>query len=119
MRSPLLRHRIFVADVEMALVEENGGTRASAKVTVVDADGLAVAGANLTGTWSGVVSGCRSGATLADGTVTLTSKKTGQSGVYSFTVAGLWADGCTYDPQRNVETTDSIASGGGEDPFRF
>ncbi|MHC4693152.1 MAG: S8 family serine peptidase, partial [Planctomycetota bacterium] len=77
--------------------------------TVVDAGGVPVEGATVSGHWSGLTSDSDSGITLADGTVSLSSNKLkNPSGTFTFTVDNITKSGWTYDSGANVETSDSI-----------
>jgi PKD repeat protein len=103
---------IFVAAIDMTLAGGRGGMRAQAAVRIMDAGGAAVAGATVTGKWTGVVTGTSTGTTGPDGTATVVSKRTKTPGRYVFTVTNVLAKGCTYAPERNVETSDVIDSSG-------
>jgi PKD repeat protein len=95
---------VHVQDIAMSLTS----TRAKAIVTVTDANGQAVAGARVKGTWSGVVSRNVSGVTSSKGKVSLYSPNATLSGAYNFTVTSVSISGYTYDPGQNRETSDSI-----------
>jgi PKD repeat protein len=101
---------VFVTDIAMTLVSSPAGTSARATITIKDATGAVRPGATVSGTWSGRVTGNATGTTDATGKVSFTSKKTKQQGTFVFTVTGVSLSGYTYDPTRNVETSDSIAS---------
>lgn len=66
------------------------------------------AGATVTGTWSGIVSGSASGATDSNGVLVLASPNTRSSGTFIFTVTGVSLNGYSYQPGSNTETSDSI-----------
>src|SRR5438094_225771 len=103
---------IFVSDISMSLVS-GGGRQISARatITVKDASGAVRPGVTVRGQWSGLVTGgSSSDLTDATGSVTFTSKKTRNSGTFTFTVTKLSASGLVYDPSRNVETSDSIST---------
>lgn len=99
---------VFVGNIAMSLVTVASGGSARAVVTIRDASGNVRPGASVSGTWSGLASGSVSGTTDSSGNVTFTTRKTRRSGTFTFTVNGVSASGYTYDPSRNVETTDSI-----------
>lgn len=83
---------------------------ATAVVTIVDADGLPVEGATVSGSWSGLTADIDSGITDINGQVSLTSDDVAAtSGTFTFTVDDVTATGWTYDPTSNVETSDSIS----------
>jgi PKD repeat protein len=97
--------RLYVAAITMTLSGNPSGTSSKAVVTVKNIDGTVKSGAVVTGTWSGVVAGNASGTTTSNGTVAFTSQKTKRSGDFTFTVTGISASGCTYDPSLNVKTS--------------
>lgn len=99
-----------VADIAMSLGGRGKSTSATAAVRIRDAQGQPVPGATVSGRWSGVVSGNVSGVTGSDGIVVLKSKGTRGSGTFTFTVTDVRLDGFSYQPQDNVETSDSISN---------
>lgn len=108
-RAPVIVQRLGVADIAMSLtVARNGQGRATAVVLVRDANGNVLPGATVNGRWSGVVSGNASALTGNNGTASLTSPQTRNSGTYVFTVTGVTLGGYSYDTALNIETSDSI-----------
>ncbi|UCH33742.1 MAG: S8 family serine peptidase [Armatimonadota bacterium] len=102
---------MHVADITMSLKFAGKNTSARATVTVADAGGNPVAGATVSGHWSGATSDSDVGLTDAAGQVTLESNKVkaATSGTtFTFTVDTVALAGRTYDPASNVETSDSI-----------
>jgi len=94
---------------------KNSFTYGIAQVTVMDAAGAAVEGASVEGHWSDVTSDIDSGITDASGQVTLESDevKNALGGTtFNFTVDGVVLAEWTYDHAANVETSDSITTGG-------
>lgn len=86
-------------------------TSAMATVRVLDKTGQPVAGATVTGNWSGLSSQTgASGVTGSTGTVTFTSPAVASTarGTFTFTVTGITKSGYSYVPGSNVETSDSI-----------
>ncbi len=83
--------------------------RANADVTALDADGNPIAGAAVTGTWSGVFSGTSTKNTNSSGIVRFTSDRTRTSGTATFTVLSMTKNGVSYE--LTGETSDSIAGG--------
>ncbi|MDN7023863.1 PKD domain-containing protein [Methanoculleus sp. FWC-SCC1] len=84
--------------------------RGLAAVTIADADGNPVSGAEVSGHWSGLGRGTERGLTGADGSVTFTSnlaRKTSEP--FVFTVDAVAKDGWVYTPSANRETSDSIS----------
>lgn len=80
------------------------------RVTVVDQNGTVVAGVSVTGTWSGALSGTRSGTTQTDGIATLSTEKTSNTGAVTFTVTGLAKDGYTFSSSDSKSVTTTRAS---------
>lgn len=84
-------------------------TYATATVTIVDASGLPVAGASVSGHWSGLTNDLDSGVTDTAGRVSLNSNSVKNAvGTFTFTVDSVAKDGWTYDSNANSETSDSI-----------
>jgi len=105
---------MHVADIEIHLSTKNAGknifTRANATVTIVDASNVAVQGATVYGSWSGATSDTDTGVTDSFGKVTLSSdgvKNASVGTTFTFTVDNVVKSGWTYDPDTNVETSDS------------
>lgn len=102
--------RSHVKAIDMSTTQINASRwRANAAVSVVDAQGVAIAGATVKGRWSGMSSVIVSGTTGTNGTVTFASAQARTSGTFTFTVTGITRTGYTYDAAANVETTDSIS----------
>ncbi len=98
-----------VADIAMSLTGNvfNGGS-GKAVVTVRDSSGNPVAGATVTGTWSGLTTGSAGAVTSGTGAATFTSAYTRSRGTFIFTVTGVTLAGYVYNPALNTETSDSI-----------
>jgi len=101
---------VYVAGIEMSLVGSENGTGALARIALVDLDGRPVRRATVVGKWSGVVSGSCSASVLSGGKAVALSQRTQECGTYTFTVTEVRAEGYTYNPERNVETSDSVTS---------
>jgi serralysin len=82
---------------------------ARATVTVRDGNGQPVAGAVVTGQWSGLVSGSGSGTTNASGVATIDSPKSKKAGSTTFTVTTVTKAGNSYDASRNVASSVTVA----------
>ncbi len=83
-----------------------------ATVTIVDADEKPVDGATVYGTWSGLTSDDDLGQTGSDGTVALNSDSVkNAAGTFTFTVTDVEHSLLTYDPSKNVETSNSTTAG--------
>jgi hypothetical protein len=102
---------MHVASIVMGL-KTGKNTSATAAVTVVDANGIPVASAAVSGSWSDAVNGTSTGTTGADGKVTLSSAgiKNAAGKTFTLTVTGISKSGWTYDPAANVETGGSITA---------
>jgi hypothetical protein len=108
-----------VHSINMSLGTKTAGknifTYGIAQVTIVDVAGAAVEGASVEGHWSDVTSDADSGITDANGQVTLESDevKNALGGTtFTFNVDDVVLDEWTYDPAANVESSDSITTGG-------
>jgi hypothetical protein len=103
---------VKVKSIALTKSLSKGRYTARAVVTVVDQAGVAVGGVAVTGTFSGAVSGSRSGTTAnsgrSAGTVTLTSNTFTVNGGVTFTITGLAKAGYTYSAANNVVTSVSI-----------
>jgi beta-glucanase (GH16 family) len=94
------------AHVDSIVLGTQGGggkKKARATVAIVDETGAAVAGADVTGTFSGSHNQTVTGTTGADGSVTLTTSVTNGSTAFTFCVDDV-SSSLTYDPAANVET---------------
>jgi subtilisin len=107
---------MHVDSIVTSLSTKNAGrnifTKALATVTIVDADSAPVAGATVSGRWSGATSDTDSGVTDSTGEVTLSSdavKNASGEITFTFTVDNVVKSGWTYDEAANTETSDSIS----------
>ena len=109
--APVAVPTMRVTDIGMALaVSAYGVAQASAAVTVVDGNGLPVAGAGVVGRWSDLVARTSTVATDASGIARFTSPNTRTAtGTFRFAVTGVSRSGYSYAPLTNTETSDSIA----------
>jgi PKD repeat protein len=103
---------VSVADIAMSLtIAKSGTASAKAAVKVVDATGRVISGAVVTGNWSGIVSKTAATATTSStGLATFTSPTSSKTarGSFTFTVTKVTANGYSYVPASNLETSDSI-----------
>lgn len=106
---PAPKRVIYVEDIGMSVETVPGGEIARAFVTVVDDDGMTVPGIQVTGSWSGLVTGTSQSVAGNDGVAVLDSKKFRKTGTITFTVTGLSGDGYLYDPGLNESTVVSMA----------
>ncbi|MBM4040618.1 MAG: PKD domain-containing protein [Planctomycetes bacterium] len=99
---------IFVESISLRLVRSGSGAFVEARVRIVDGLGRPAARAIVNGAWSGIVSGSAFARTDSSGTALLVSRKTASRGTATFTVTSVSLGGRLYDPNMNVETSDSI-----------
>ncbi len=104
--------KMHVASIAMALRTASRNTSALATVTIVDAAGNPVAGARVSGHWSGATSDRDAGVTSSrGGQTTLESNRVRRppSGTtFTFTVDNVTRSGWSYNSAANVETSDFI-----------
>ena len=103
-------NNMYISNITMSIQFKGVHTRATATVTVVNANNDPLEGATVYGHWSGLTSDTDSGVTDANGQTTLVSDwvKKVETGTFTFTVDNVTKEGWTYDPLANNETTDSI-----------
>lgn len=109
--APVVIVPLHVAAIDMSrTLTRNGVAQAQAGVKVVDGNGLPMAGASVSGRWSGLVSGTGTLTTGTDGYARFSSPTTrATTGTFTFTVTGITRSNATYASTANVETSDSIA----------
>jgi subtilisin family serine protease len=91
---------MYVADIVMALKKAGPNVNAVATITVVDGAGIPVAGATVSGQWSGLTSDSDVGTTDTSGGITLQSNKIKNPvGTFTFTVDSVVKSGWTYIPE--------------------
>ena len=98
---------LFVDSIVLSTKAKGPKTDAIAKVTIKDDCGNNVAGAIVSGTFSGDVSGSQSATTNSAGEATLKITITGSISSFSFCVDDVTGS-ATYNAGANVETCDSI-----------
>jgi len=84
-----------------------GAKFASVTVVIVDRNDQPVAGATVSGSFGGDLSGSVTAVTDAKGTATFASTTAIKQLSYTFTVSGVSHPDMVYDPTANVETSDS------------
>ncbi len=102
---------MHVDNIEMSLIIQGAFTHAEATVTVVDNENAPVPSATVYGHWENATSDSDSGPTDGNGQVTLQSdtvKKAPSGTMFTFVVDDITKDGWIYDPNANVENSDSI-----------
>jgi serralysin len=100
---------MHVGNIAMTLVTSNAGTSARATVRIVNASNQPIAGATVTGNWTGLAKSTSTAATDANGYAVLTSRASKKKGTFTITITGVTRSGYTYNASANVETTKSIA----------
>ena len=98
---------MHVASIVLSTKSKGPKTDAIAEVTIVDENGAPVSGANVTGTFSGDVSGTQTQTTDATGVATLKITITGSISSFGFCVDNVTGS-LTYNSSANVETCDSL-----------
>lgn len=99
---------IFINDIAMGYRKQGKNYYAQATVWVKDDTDADVEGATVYGQWSGDVNGPAEGITVGDGITFIESPGKKDGGTFIFTVTDIVKDGCSYNPDLNVETSDSI-----------
>ena len=100
---------LYVSNIAMSkIVSSSNGTYAKAVVTVKDATGAVRANATVTGVWSGLTSSTSNVKTNSTGSASFSSAYSKTNGTFTFKVTGITLSGTTYEPVRNIETTDFI-----------
>lgn len=107
-QAPVVTKKIYVSNIQMTNTSKRANRSASAAVTVRDSNGVVVAGAVVSGSWSGLASGNATVTTGTNGVATFKSPTAKSAGTFFFSVNGITANGSSYDAALNVETTDSI-----------
>ncbi|MCB1956775.1 MAG: pre-peptidase C-terminal domain-containing protein [Rhodocyclaceae bacterium] len=107
---PVSTPAIHVESIAVSLSGNKKSTAAVADVLVRDADGNPIAGALVSGQWSGVVSGGSSATTDAAGVATLRSARSRSRGEFVLSVTNVELTGYDYVPGDNLETTDSASN---------
>jgi hypothetical protein len=101
---------MFVNDIAMGFRKQGNKYYGQATVGIKDDGGADVAGALVTGDWSGAVSEMAMGTTGSDGKIFFESAGVQGGGTYTFTVTDVLKSGYVYNPALNVETSDSITA---------
>ena len=102
---------IYVESINMSLNNLTGGFKsANAAVKIVRFDGTPMRNANVTVTWSGLVTGTKTAKTNTQGIATITSNKSNASGTFTATVTNVVLTGNPYFAPGNLETSDSIST---------
>lgn len=97
---------MHVSAIDLRTKSKGPKTDAIADVTIVDENGAPVAGADVTGTFSGDVSGTQTVTTDASGVASFKITITGSISSFTFCVDNVTGS-LTYNSSANVETCDS------------
>ncbi|KPK41743.1 MAG: hypothetical protein AMJ78_04655 [Omnitrophica WOR_2 bacterium SM23_29] len=101
---------MHIQSIDMSIVVRGPNVNAKADVLVVDSNNQAVEGALVYGQWSGLTSDSDQVLTdLTGHAIANSDKLRNPVGTFTFTVTDITKDGWTYDPESNVETSDSIS----------
>ncbi len=98
---------MHVDSIDLSIKRKGPKTDAKAEVVIVDANGSPVAGAVVTGTYSGDASGTLTATTDASGTAAFKLTVQGTFSTFTFCVDNVVLTDWTYDSGANVETCDT------------
>lgn len=104
--------KMHIQDIGMSLIYSGAYVKAQAIIYICDEGNAPLAGAVVSGLWSGLTSGADSGQTDGAGRIIFESDRVRnpRSGSqFIFTVTDVVLDGCVYESLSNTETSDSIA----------
>jgi len=98
-----------VADVNLSL--NSRGTQAIARISILNGLGLPVSNAEVTGSWSGIVTnGDTDRTTDESGTAVFYSARFRNSGQVTFCVTSVLAGNMNHDAAADVETCDTVSN---------
>lgn len=101
---------IRVGGIALSVSSAPSGQTVQARVKIISLSGMPIAGATVTASWSGPVTGNSTATTDASGAAVLTSKRFKKSGTVKLTVTNVSKSGCVYDPAQNLVTSATIAA---------
>ncbi len=99
--------RIHLIGIAMSTYRGSGEVVATARARLVDQFGESVAGASVSGRWTGNPSASTPVISAANGQAVFTSAGIG-AGRAEFRVTGITKSGAIYEPTANLETVDAI-----------
>ena len=108
--APTSGPQVAVFSIAMATSQSQQGTSASATVTVLDRAGLPVAGAHVTGSWSGLTASKGSALTNRQGRATFHSARSSDQGAFVFDIGSIAAAGASYNAALNAKSHESVNS---------
>jgi parallel beta-helix repeat protein len=109
--SPTLK-AMRVSNVTINVQSKGGGWDLIPTVTIVDADGRAVSGATVTGSWSGATTGTLTAVTDSNGNARFQSQHTTNTGTATFTVNNVSHSSFVYDSRLNTMTSATVTLSG-------
>ena len=101
--------KVSVSDMAMTTNRGPAGTIATATITIRNNDGSPVAGALVTGAWSGLTTSSGRALTNRQGRATFHSARATAAGTFSFDLGSVTVAGASYDAARNLKVHDSIS----------
>ena len=102
--------KVAVSSIVLTTSQSQQGTAATATVMVVDQSGAPVAGARVTGSWSGLTTAQGSALTNQKGLATFHSIRAKDKGTFVFDLGTVSAMGAVYDASLNAKTHEAIAT---------
>lgn len=97
-----------IQSITLVLTGNVGNRSVKATIKVTNLNGVAVSNANVSGTWSGAITGSQSDNSDNSGISLVTSAKTKKTGLATFTITNVTKNGYTYNAANNVVTSASI-----------
>lgn len=105
-QNPALVIRVW--SIGLTVQSVPGGKTVRATVKITNLNGAAVSGVNVSGQWTGLVTGSGSAVTSATGDAVITSAKTKKSGPVTFKVTGVNRSGYTYSAADSMVSSATI-----------
>ena len=101
---------VHVSAIDMSTTARRKNINGNAHILLLDNNGLPVANATVSGTWSGLVNQTVSNLTVSDGSANFTSAKVSKNsnGQFIFTVSSIIANGYSYDAADNLVSSGCI-----------
>ena len=88
---------LHVGSIVMSKVSTSSGVTAVATVTLLDPNNQPIAGATLSGAWTGLVRSSSTGTSDATGKVVVQSRATKKRGTFTFTISSVTLSGYTFN----------------------
>jgi serralysin len=99
---------MHIGSITMSLVQSRSDSSARATVRIVNASGLPLPGATVTGSWTGLAKSTSTATTDVNGNAVLTSRSSRKKGTFTITITSVTRSGSIYNASANLETTKSI-----------